>query len=349
MPGPVVFINYSRKDEKEKDHLLSHLGVLQHAGLIETWSDDRISAGGDWEKEIYDAMTQAKVAILLVSANSLTSEFILKKEMRFLLERREREGLVIYPIIAKHCAWKAVGWLAKMGMRPRNGRPVWSDGGSHADEDLAAIAGEIAAIVEKSNVDQDKLDGSPPPVAASYRSQEQVQNVSVPATSSKFEAAGGYHLRNIRKLLTTAFTDAELRQLCYDEPQFRTVYEQFSTGMGKGQMIQQLIEYCDRKGLMDELLYIIRDEAPGKYAEFADRLRHGGAPSMPSTVGSGPGVSSGIDEVKHLQNLITEKTRRLHALQLQAAQFGISTPPEVTTQIEDLEVEIAELKEQLKS
>lgn len=146
---PSIFISYSHKDEQEKDELLSHLGVLQNAGLIDIWSDERIGAGEDWETEIDQAITKAKVAILLISANFLTSKFILQKEVPELLKRRDKEDLTVFPVIAKACAWKAVDWLTKMNVRPKNGKPVWSDAGSHVDEDLAVIAEEVAGIVKR--------------------------------------------------------------------------------------------------------------------------------------------------------------------------------------------------------
>src|SRR5262245_5927462 len=91
MPQPVVFISYSHRDEREKNRLLAHLGVLQREDLIDLWSDDRISAGADWKQEINEAMAQARVAILLISANFLTSDFILGKEVPTLLQRRKSE------------------------------------------------------------------------------------------------------------------------------------------------------------------------------------------------------------------------------------------------------------------
>jgi tetratricopeptide (TPR) repeat protein len=148
MTQPLVFISYSHKDKEEKEKLLSHLGVLGKADLIDLWSDDRIGAGADWEPEIREAMARAKVAILLVSANYLTSDFILGEEVPTLLKRRESEGLTVFPVIARACAWKRVKWLAKMNVRPKNGRPVWGDAGIHVDEDLTAIAEEVAAIVK---------------------------------------------------------------------------------------------------------------------------------------------------------------------------------------------------------
>ncbi len=157
MTKPVVFISYNREDEKEKDQLLDHLNTLQVAGLIKPWSDDQIGVGANWEQEIERVMAQADVAILLVTVNFLKSDFILKKEVPKLLKRRANEGLTIVPIIAKPCAWKSIKWLAEINVMPRNGRPVWSDGGSHADEDLVAIAEEVADIIKRKKVIERKV------------------------------------------------------------------------------------------------------------------------------------------------------------------------------------------------
>ncbi|MCB0168011.1 MAG: toll/interleukin-1 receptor domain-containing protein [Anaerolineae bacterium] len=145
---PTIFISYSRKDEAEKEQLLAHLSVLQHAGLTQVWSDDQIGAGHDWQQEIQEVITQARIAIFLVSANYLTSEFILGQEVPTLLHRRQIEGLIVVPIIAKACAWRKVAWLSQLQVRPNDGRPIWHDGGRHADEALAQIAEEVADMLE---------------------------------------------------------------------------------------------------------------------------------------------------------------------------------------------------------
>ena len=148
---PTIFISYSHKDEDEKEQLFAHLSVLQHAGLTQVWSDDQIEAGHDWQEEIQEIISQARVAILLVSANFLTSEFILGQEVPTLLHRRQIEGLVVVPVIAKACAWRKVDWLAQLQVRPRDGRPVWREGGRYADEHLADIAEQVADFLEFSS------------------------------------------------------------------------------------------------------------------------------------------------------------------------------------------------------
>src|SRR5574339_386381 len=98
MTQPLIFMSYSQEDEKEKDELLSHLGILRKTG-VELWSVDQIRAGIDFEVEISQAIAQAKMAILLITAKFLTSEFILSKEIPTLLERRKYEGLAVFPVI----------------------------------------------------------------------------------------------------------------------------------------------------------------------------------------------------------------------------------------------------------
>ncbi len=124
MTKPIVFISYSHKDEDWKNRLVSHLGVLQSEGHLDIWDDRRIEAGDDWYPEIQKAIDTASVAILLISADFLTSKFILSEEVPRLLERREKDGLRIFPVIAKPCAWQHVKWLERMLVRPKDGRPI---------------------------------------------------------------------------------------------------------------------------------------------------------------------------------------------------------------------------------
>ena len=152
MTHPVVFISYSRKDEAEKDMLVSHLGVLQEAaGLIDLWSDGRIGAGEDWQAQIKQAIAQARIAILLITANFLNSRFILDTEVSALLKRCQNERLVIFPVIARACAWRAVDWLRPMvEQSDKKIQPIWREGGLYVDEELSALAEKISKTVKKS-------------------------------------------------------------------------------------------------------------------------------------------------------------------------------------------------------
>ncbi|MCB9076958.1 MAG: TIR domain-containing protein [Anaerolineaceae bacterium] len=147
---PSVFISYSHKDEVEKEEIMSHLGVLAYDGLVDVWVDDQIEAGQDWLEDIEQAIRQARVAILLITKNFLNSKFIRDNEVPRLLERRKNEGLIIIPVIARPCAWQRVEWLTNMNVKPKNGAPVWRDGGSHVDDELADIAEVVADILDRA-------------------------------------------------------------------------------------------------------------------------------------------------------------------------------------------------------
>jgi hypothetical protein len=151
---PLVFISYSHKDEEWKDHLLRHLGIAQKQELFDVWDDRRIEGGEDWFDAITNAIDAGCIGILLVSTNSLTSDFILKEEVTRLLDKRDARKLRLYPIIIKPCNWKAVEWLKKMNLRPVDGRPLGLTRNNEVTEtqidlDLTKIAEEIDALIKK--------------------------------------------------------------------------------------------------------------------------------------------------------------------------------------------------------
>ena len=144
---PSVFVSYSRKDEAWKNRLVKQLRVLELEGDLEVWEDRQIEAGDDWLPEIEAAMARARVAVLLISADFLTSGFILGKEVPELLRRRQDEGLRIIPVIVQPCPWSAVPWLSKIQSWPKGGKELVSFTRPKAEKHLAALALEIRDLL----------------------------------------------------------------------------------------------------------------------------------------------------------------------------------------------------------
>jgi len=119
-----IFISYSHENEEWKDELKSHLSVLETHGDFSVWEDRQINPGDDWYPAIKQAIQSAKVAILLVSRDFLTSDFVKKEEIPELLQRRETDGLRVIPLIVKPCAWQAVPWLASLQGATKNNEPL---------------------------------------------------------------------------------------------------------------------------------------------------------------------------------------------------------------------------------
>jgi hypothetical protein len=145
----LVFISYSHKDEAWKDKLLLQLKVPVKNDILEVWHDREIAAGEDWSDRIHNAIDHAKVAILLISASFLTSEFIIKEEVPRLLERKENDNLTIIPIILEPSPYDLVSWLRHILVRPKDGKPLSSMKRFQQNSALVEITREVVNYLEK--------------------------------------------------------------------------------------------------------------------------------------------------------------------------------------------------------
>lgn len=75
--------------------------------------------------------------------------------------------------------------------------------------------------------------------------------------------------------------------------------------------------------------------------------------SLPPSTHSNDGISQSQgypkDDTEHKRKVLMELTRRLQLLQRQAAQKGMNTPPEIEIEIEDLTIQIEQLRTDLSS
>jgi hypothetical protein len=66
---------------------------------MDVWEDSRISPGTPWKEEIDNALRDAQIAVLLVSADFLASDFIADNEVPQLLLNAKNRGTIIMPVI----------------------------------------------------------------------------------------------------------------------------------------------------------------------------------------------------------------------------------------------------------
>ncbi len=94
-----VFISYSHADRKWLERLQVHLRPLIRDSIADIWDDSRIKPGDAWRIEIRQALEAASVAVLLISADFLASDFVQSEELPGLLKAAEDRGVLILQVI----------------------------------------------------------------------------------------------------------------------------------------------------------------------------------------------------------------------------------------------------------
>jgi DNA-binding CsgD family transcriptional regulator len=105
---------------------------------------------------------------------------------------------------------------------------------------------------------------TPSPISEQASLEIATQAACLPETEVAWDTA------TIRQFLTQALSDHELRAICFDH--FRPVYDTLATGMSKGQIIQLLMEECDRRCEWTKLIEIV-SKVNAQYSHFKLKLR----------------------------------------------------------------------------
>ena len=148
-----VFVSYSRADAAWLERLRVHLRPVARQHAIDFWDDSRISPGQDWREEIEKALAAARVAILLVSADFLASDFIVNKELPPLLHRASRGGVLVLPVIVGPCLWSEHEALARYQSVNRPDRPLSSMSANDAEATLVSLGRSVAQYFRQPDAD----------------------------------------------------------------------------------------------------------------------------------------------------------------------------------------------------
>ena len=161
-----VFISYSHRDDELRAQLETHLAMLRRKGVVREWSDRRIVAGQEWDKQIDRHLESADIILLLVSPDFLASDYCYDIEVKRAMQRHKAGTARVVPVILRHCDdWQSAPF-GRLQALPKDARPVtdWPD----RDKAFADVVAGIRRAIEElltTEEEQAEMTGDrvPPP------------------------------------------------------------------------------------------------------------------------------------------------------------------------------------------
>jgi hypothetical protein len=142
-----VFVSYCQKDAQWMQRLQIHLKPLERLGVISRWDDSNIRPGDKWREEIAAALGRARVAVLLVSADFLASDFITENELPPLLSAAASDGVMILPLILSPCRFEKSVGLSQYQAVNSPKRPLIALGRAKREELFVKVADAIESAL----------------------------------------------------------------------------------------------------------------------------------------------------------------------------------------------------------
>jgi hypothetical protein len=147
LPREQLFISYSHRDVKWLKRLQVHLRPLERDNLIRRWDDTMLDAGDTWREKIREAVAAAKVALLLVSADFIASEFVHTNELPPLLAAAEAEGALIMPLIVSPSRFEQIRNLSRFQAFNAPAKPLINMKRTQQEQLFVDVATRVADIL----------------------------------------------------------------------------------------------------------------------------------------------------------------------------------------------------------
>ena len=156
---PIIFISYSHKDEPEQPRegeepwlsfVRTYLQPSIKDGIFDLWVDSHMVGGTIWDSEIESKLRACDIFILLVSAHSMASDYIVDKEIAIIRERQTAgDDVHFYPLLLTPTPDAGLDKVRDTNLRPRDAKPFSSLPPNDRMQQMTDAANEIASIAQK--------------------------------------------------------------------------------------------------------------------------------------------------------------------------------------------------------
>ena len=155
---PLIVISYAHTDEPEHpaegevkwlSFVTGYLRPAIKQGAVDLWIDRLMPGGADWEREIERKLRACDIFILLVSRHSLSSDYVVDKEIAIIRERQAKgEDVHFYPLVLTPTPKIALDLVRDKNLRPRDGKPFSDYSINDRYRHMSDTADEIADIAQ---------------------------------------------------------------------------------------------------------------------------------------------------------------------------------------------------------
>jgi hypothetical protein len=268
---PIIFISYAHLDEPEKPRaeeiqwlsfVMKFLRPAVKYGEFRIWVDTQMAAGTEWDPEIERHLRVCTVFVLLVSANSMASDYIVDNELTIARERQATGTMKIYPLLLEATPRAALARLLDLNLRPPGLQPLQGYSlpdrnrlMSNAADEIADIANKIAAQNGAADAVMSELLAKPFGVGTSAPKGLIVSRVKIERIAPGVEAARAGPVVDITGLPETGYErlvgrDAELQRLdeAWSDGQTNILSLVAEGGAGKSALVNEWLTRLQADG-----------------------------------------------------------------------------------------------------
>lgn len=141
-----VFVSYSHRNEAIFERLMVHLKPLVRQGKVDVFADTEIEHDENWREKIRKELADCKVAILLVSADFLASNFIVEEELPSLFAGRETQTKKLLTLFVGPCNIQPFPLISNFQAFNSPDKPI----SSLSDNQSEKVLSELAQAVQES-------------------------------------------------------------------------------------------------------------------------------------------------------------------------------------------------------
>lgn len=148
--GTKLFISYAHEDESYRIDFEKHLTSLRRDGLIETWTDRKITAGSEWANEIQSQLDQSNIILLFISPDFMSSSYCAEVEVQRAMQRHRMGISKVIPVLIRPTDWLGAPF-SKLQSIPTEAKAIseWEDRDAamlDVTKHLRKVCEEVAAI-----------------------------------------------------------------------------------------------------------------------------------------------------------------------------------------------------------